>query len=111
MEQHADRLEQAAPLNAPIVSMSDEARQHIQALGGTLFVWMTVHGCCTGALRLLETAGARPEKEGVRFEPIEAYGVTVQIDARLRPSLHTLVIEPGRRGTLKAFWNDQAWVG
>ena len=91
--------------------MTSEARERIQAMGGTLFVWMTVHGCCTGAVRLLETSAVRPEKAGVRFEPIDADGVIVQVDARVRPSLHTLVIEPGRRASVKAFWNDQAWVG
>jgi hypothetical protein len=91
--------------------MSDEVRRRVEVMGGTLFVWMTVHGCCTGAVRLLETAGARPEKAGVRFEPIDAGGVIVQVDVRVRPSLHTLVIEPGRRASVKAFWNDQAWVG
>jgi hypothetical protein len=97
--------------DAPTVAMSVEARSRIQAFGGTLFVWVTVHGCCSGAVRVLETSGMRPEKGAVRFEPIDADGVTVQIDTRVRLSLHTLVIEPGRRGTVKAFWNGQAWVG
>ncbi len=111
MKREAGSMKDVERPDSPTVTMSGEARIRILSLGGTLFVWMTVHGCCTGAVRLLETSGARPKTDGVRFEPIDADGVTVQIDTRVRLSLHTLVLEPGRRGAVKAFWNGQAWVG
>ncbi len=87
-----------------------EVRALIARLGGTLYVWKSVHGCCTGKVALLET-GAGPPPVGLRFRRIDAGGFGVEMDVRALASLHTLELEAGRRGSVKAFWNGQGWVG
>jgi hypothetical protein len=74
-------------------------------------VWITVHSCCSGKVKLLQASTVPPARDDVRFERIDAGGFIVQLDARARASRHTLVLEAGRRGAIRAFWNDQAWVG
>jgi len=111
MEPQIGDREVVAGAEPPTVVATDDVRARVRGLGGILFVWMTVHGCCSGRVRLLEASTARPDERGVRFEPIDADGFTVQLDSRALRSLHTLVLETGRRGAINAYWNDQAWVG
>ena len=110
MDEEVSVGETTAGAAAVSVLAPPEVRAIIARLGGTVYVWKSVHGCCTGKVALLET-GAGPPPVGLRFRRIDACGFGVEMDVRALASLHTLELEAGRRGSVKAFWNGQGWVG
>ena len=93
------------------LEMSDEVRSLVVARGGRLFVWTKLHGRCCGRITLLETSTQQPAP-GVRdFRRIEAEGFELFIDPGARNLPETLVLEAhGRSRTVRAYWNDLAWV-
>ena len=103
------------PRNTPIamkITATDGVRDLVRERGGRLYVWTSMHGCCTGKLTLLEAATERPRGAEQRFREIDAGGFELLLDMGKRRLPEELVLElRGRRKKVAAFWNDQAWVG
>ena len=94
------------------ITATDWVRELVREQGGRLYVWTSVHGCCTGKLTLLEAGTERPPGAQRRFREIDAGGYALMLDLSARPVPAELVLElRGRRKKIAAFWNDQAWVG
>jgi len=94
------------------IRATDGVRELVREQGGRLYVWASVHGCCTGKLTLLETRAERPPGAQRRFREIDAGGYALMLDLSARPVPAELVLTlRGRRKKIAAFWNDQAWVG
>jgi hypothetical protein len=84
---------------------------HVAEAGGTVYLWARATRCCAGRSFVLEAATTAPEHPVVEFQRLhEAPGITVWAPPGLvRPA--ELHLELGRRGRLRAFWNNQAWIG
>jgi len=94
------------------VTATDEVRGLVREQGGRLYVWMSVHGCCTGKLTLLEAGTVRPPGAERHFREIDAGDFALMLDMGGQRQPEELVLElRGRRKKIAAFWNDQAWVG
>jgi hypothetical protein len=71
-------------------------------------VWSKRARCCGGAQYYLEAAVTPPERA---FESAaERDGVQMLTACGLRRADH-IALELTRRGKLRAYWNNQAWVG
>ena len=94
------------------IRATDEVAAAVRERGGRLYVWTSAHHCCSGLLVLLET-GSEPPKGAERpFRAHDAGGYEVLLDMGGRRLPDELVLElRGRRRSVVAFWNDQAWVG
>jgi len=94
------------------IRATDEVAAAVRERGGRLYVWTSAHHCCSGPLVLLET-GSEPPKGAARpFRAHDAGGYEVLLDMGGRRLPDELVLElRGRRRSVVAFWNDQAWVG
>jgi len=94
------------------IRATDEVAAAVRERGGRLYVWTSAHHCCSGPLVLLET-GSEPPKGAERpFRAHDAGGFEVLLDMGGRRLPDELVLElRGRRRSVVAFWNDQAWVG
>jgi hypothetical protein len=85
---------------------------HVAERGGKLYVWVSLHGWCCGRLALLEAETGRPTDQGLQFRRVRVPGFELYLDAARRVWPEKLSLELGRRGRkVRAFWNDQAWVG
>jgi hypothetical protein len=94
------------------IRATDEAAAAVRERGGRLYVWTSVHRCCTGPLVLLETGSEPPAGEARRFRACDAGGYEVLVDMGGRRLPDELVLElRGRRRKVVAFWEGQAWVG
>ena len=94
------------------IRATDEVAAAVRERGGRLYVWTSAHHCCSGPLVLLET-GSEPPKGAERpFRAHHAGGFEALLDMGGRRLPDELVLElRGRRRSVVAFWNDQAWVG
>ena len=93
------------------IRATDEVAAAVRERGGRLYVWTSAHRCCSAPLVLLETGGAA-QGPARRFRAYDGGGYEVLLDAGARRLPEELVLElRGRRRTVAAFWNDQAWVG
>jgi len=101
---HLDEVELVVPA---------EVRRFIAARGGSLYVWVSLHGgCCRGALSLLEAATERPERPALAFRQVSAPGLDLYLDAGRRYWPRTLELAlTGRGKRVSAYSNGQAWVG
>jgi hypothetical protein len=91
---------------------SREARAFVRDHGGHLYLWITVHGRCEGKITLLEADTQRPAGDAWQFRriPNDAFELYVDIGSRNPPS--ELVVQLARGGNkVKAYWNNQAYVG
>jgi hypothetical protein len=98
------------------VKAADGVKEVVLARGGRLYVWTSVHRCCSGPLTLLEAGTERPAERPPgaerRFLEIDAGGFQLLLDMGGQRPPEELVLElRGRRQRIAAFWNDQAWVG
>jgi hypothetical protein len=94
------------------ITATDGIKELVREQGGHLYVWTSVHGCCTGKLTLLEVGTERPPGAERRFREFDAGGFALLLDMGGRRAPEELVLERrGRRKKIAAFWNDQAWVG
>jgi hypothetical protein len=94
------------------VEASDDVRALLRERGGLLYVWTTVHGCCSGRIWLLEAATTRPRDRDLCFRRTHAREFDLLLDFKGWPAPKKLVVEArGRRRKIRAFWNDQAYVG
>ena len=94
------------------IRATDEVAAAVRERGGRLYVWTSAHRCCSGPLVLLETASEPPKGAEHLFRSYDAGGYEVLLDMGRRRSPDELVLElRGRRRSVVAFWNDQAWVG
>ena len=90
---------------------SDEVRRVVRERGGRLYVWTTIHRCCSGRLTLLEAATTRPPGWRRPPDPIDAGGFDLYLDAGVRPAPRELVLEAhGRKQKIRAFWNGCAYI-
>jgi hypothetical protein len=93
------------------IRATDEVAAAVRERGGRLYVWTDAHRCCTGPLVMLETGGEPPPGPERPFRAFDAGGYEVLLDAGSRRLPEELVLElRGRRRTVAAFWNGQAWV-
>jgi hypothetical protein len=94
------------------ITATDGVKDLVREQGGRLYVWTSVHGCCTGKLTLLEAGTERPPGAERRFRGIDAAAFHWMLDLGAPPAPEELVLElRGRRKKIAGFWNDQAWVG
>jgi len=94
------------------VVASDEVRDAIVERGGRLYLWVSCHGYCFGGIKLLEARTDRPPDESRWFRRVHADGFELYLDAARRLWPQKVVLELRGRGTkVRAYWNDQAWVG
>jgi hypothetical protein len=82
--------------------------QHVVASGGDLYVWPRGYRCCAGRSYVLEAATEAPD---VAFRRVhEQDGISVWATPGLAEP-EEIHVELGRRGTLRAYWNGQSWIG
>jgi hypothetical protein len=94
------------------IRAGDGVEELVRERGGRLYVWTRTHGCCTGKLTLLEAGTLRPSGSERHFVEVDAEGFRLLLDMGGRRLPEELVLASrGRRKTIAAFWNDQAWVG
>ena len=94
------------------IRATDEAAAAVRERGGRLYVWTSAHRCCSGPLVLLQTGSEPPRGAQRPFHAYDAGGYEVLLDMGGRRLPDELVLElRGRRRSVVAFWNDQAWVG
>jgi hypothetical protein len=94
------------------IETSQAVRSLLQERGGRLYLWTTVHGCCQGRIWLLEAATSRPSDPRLCFQRTVARGFDLLLDLRGWPAPEKLVLEArGRHRKIRAYWNDQAYVG
>jgi len=94
------------------VEASDDVRNLIGERGGRLYLWVTCHGYCFGGISLLEADTQRPRDETRHFRRVRINGLELYLDAARRLWPQKLVLElRGHRHRVRAYWNDQAWVG
>ena len=114
-EMTTDRTDNEPRASAPVtgvarpprVQAGDDVRDFVNARGGRLYVWTTLHRCCTGGLTLLD-AGVEPPANAARAA--RADGSSCVRRRRPRPA-RTLVLELTRgKRKVRAYWNDRAFV-
>ena len=88
--------------------MQPAARQHIDDHGGAVYVWATRTGCCRWRLLLLESATEAPDREFELVHAADGFRVFATPGLVSPDELH---LELSRRGTLRAFWNGQDFIG
>ena len=80
----------------------------VREQGGRLYIWPKASRCCSGVTYTLEAGTTPPAKEFRRVH--ESDGIEVLATPGLIEP-HELHLELKRRGTLRAFWNGQGWIG
>jgi hypothetical protein len=83
------------------------ARDHIEAHGGTVYVWAKRLGCCRGRLYVLETDTEAGNREFELAHAADGFQVFTTPGLRQPEELHVEL----SRGKLQAFWNGQGWIG
>ncbi|HUK76701.1 MAG TPA: hypothetical protein VL117_03780 [Thermoleophilia bacterium] len=110
-----------APATAPIAGPPPPARvrvvvgagvsDFVNARGGRLYVWATLHRCCTGGLTLLDAGVEPPARRRSHFTPLDADGFELSFDGGVHGLPETLVLELTRgKRKVRAYWNDCAFV-
>jgi hypothetical protein len=90
-----------------IVASADAAEMVRQR--GALFVWPRALRCCGGRQYTLEASTARPPAGDVELvHAADGYQVWAAVGLRLPDELH---VELDRKGAVRAYWNNQAWIG
>ena len=82
--------------------------EHVAERGGDLYVWPRGYRCCAGRSYVLEAATQPPDKSFHRIH--EQDGISVWATPGLAEP-REIHVELGRRGKLRAYWDDQAWIG
>jgi len=94
-----------------IVTAPDEVFRVLGERGGDLYLWMRPHGCCVGALVMLEADTSPPPKGEHQFERAAGRGFDLFIDLGRHPAPQTLALElRGRKKEIAAYWNGMAYV-
>ena len=93
------------------VVAGDGVGEFVNARGGRLYVWTTLHRCCTGGITVLDTGLEPPAGRSSHFAPLDADGFELRFDGGVRGLPETLVLELSRRKRkVRAYWNDLAYV-
>ena len=98
------------------IRATDEVAAAVREQGGGVYVWTSVHRCCTGPLVLLETGSQPPKGEAREFRARDAGGFDVLLDMGGRRLPDELVLEtPGQApqrssptGTTRPGWAEAA---
>jgi hypothetical protein len=91
-----------------LVTSSPEAVDVIRERGGRLYVWAKRSRCCHGPLVFLETSTEPGDREWRR---VEADGIELYFDARLREPQELVLEAHGRRRKhVHAYWDGCAYV-
>jgi hypothetical protein len=80
------------------ITATNAVKDFVREQDGRLYVWTSVHGCCTGKLTLLEAGTVKPRGAERRFREIDAGGfdLLLAMDPQRQPD--ELVLElRGRR--------------
>jgi hypothetical protein len=83
-------------------------REHIDERGGAIYVWPRRYGCCRGRTHVLEAGTEAPDRDFELVHAADGFQVFAPPGLLEPEELH---LELSRRGTLRAFWNGQAWIG
>lgn len=118
-EMTTDRTDNEPRASAPVtgvarpprVQAGDDVRDFVNARGGRLYVWTTLHRCCTGGLTLLDAGVEPPAKRRSRFTVLDTDGFELRFDGGVHGLPETLVLELTRgKRKVRAYWNDRAFV-
>jgi hypothetical protein len=83
-------------------------REHVDARGGSVYVWPRRLGCCRGTSSTLGASTDCPEREFELVHAADGFRIFTTPGLIQPDELH---LELGRRGKLHASWNGQAWIG
>ena len=101
----------AGPETRVRVVAGDGVGDFVNARGGRLYVWTTLHRCCTGGLTLLDTGLEPPARRSSHFAPLDADGFELRFDGGFHGLPETLVLELSRgKRKVRAYWDDRAYV-
>ena len=75
---------------------------------GEVFVWPRALRCCKGRQYVLEAAFDRPEGEFELVHAVDGFQVHTTSGLVQPEELH---LELDRRGRVRAYWNNQGWIG
>ena len=84
------------------------AREHIDAQGGAVFLWPKLASFWPLRTFVLESATERPDREFELVHAADGFQVFTTPGLLAPDELH---LELSRRGKLRAYWNNQAWIG
>ena len=82
--------------------------RYVTDRGGDLYLWPRAHRCCGGVSYTLEAATQPPAQEFRRVHTTQGISVWATPGLIEPDEIH---LDLGRRGTLRAFWNGQSWIG
>ena len=99
----------ARSLNFSIVKLvvQPPAQDHIDEHGGAVYLWAKRYRCCRGSTFVLESATEPPDREFELVHAADGFQVFATPGLRQPDELHLEL----SRGTLRAFWNGQGWIG
>jgi hypothetical protein len=93
------------------VAAADDVFRVLGERGGDLYLWLRRHGCCVGALVMLEADTSPPPSGEHVFERAQGHGFDLFIDLGTWPPPRTLALElRGRTRKFVAYWNGMAYV-
>lgn len=75
---------------------------------GNVYVWPRAIRCCKGKRYLLEASLERPEGEFDLVQAEEGFNVWATRGLIQPDELH---LELDRKGRVRAYWNNQGWIG
>jgi hypothetical protein len=84
------------------------AREHIDSVGGSVYVWAHGTRCCRGRTFVLESATEPPDRAFELVHAADGFRVFATPGLVEPEELH---LELSRRGQLRAYWNGQGWIG
>jgi hypothetical protein len=84
------------------------AREHIDAHGGAVFLWPKLASFWPLRTFVLESATEPPDLEFELVHAADGFQVFTTPGLIEPEELH---LELSRRGRLRAYWNNQAWIG
>jgi hypothetical protein len=88
----------------------DDVREFVEARGGRLYVWISVHHGVRSTLCLLEASLEHPKKGDLYFRRIRAPGFDLYLEATQRIWPKTMEFALRRRRRVEAYWNGMAWI-
>ena len=101
----------ADPVARVRVRAGDGVGDFVNARGGRLYVWTTLHRCCTGGLTLLDTGLDPPARRSSHFARLDVDGFELRFDGGVHGLPETLVLELSRgKRKVRAYWDDRAYV-